>query len=156
MPRIKSLDLELGDHKKYLRRQIASLKRTDPKAAKNYEAFIKELMSLFSDNPPVSWRFVVTSYKYPVFRVFNKRTGRLNDFLRLFPEWGMAITPCISNKRYEKLFPRKRAWYNSGDEVMIDFSTFGQRRRSEYVNVIKSLITTNKDITVNFAAHTCN
>ena len=103
MPRIKSLDLDVESHKKYLRRHIASLKRSQPKAGRNYESFVYKLLELFSDNPPTSWRFVVTSYKFPTFRVFNKRTGRLNDFLRIFPSWGMAVTPSIVDEKYRKL-----------------------------------------------------
>ena len=152
MPRIKSLELDAESHRKYLRRQIASLKRTDPKAGKNYESFINKLLLLFSDNPPTSWRFAVTTYRYATFRVFNKRTGRLNDFLRVYPEWGMAITPSLTDERFRQLFPSKGAYYGTGDDVRIDFSGFNQRKQEEYLVALKSIIASNPYLTLDFAA----
>lgn len=153
MPHIKSLDLEVESHRKYLNGQIDSIKRKDSKAGKNYESFLNKLLILFSDNPPISWRFVVTSYKFSTFRVYNKRTGRLNDFLRVFPDWGIAITPCIADEKLGMVFPRKGAWYGVGDQVNIDFSTFGERKQIAFVEAIKLIIAANKDITLNFTAH---
>jgi hypothetical protein len=154
MPKIKSLDLDIDSHRKYLRHQIASLKRSDPSAGKNYQSFIQKLLNLFSDNPPIAWRFAVTTYKFPIFRVFNKRTGRVNDFLGIFPEWGMAITPSINDEKFRHLFPHKGAWYSSGDQVNIDFSTFSERKQFKYIEGLKVIIESNKDFTLNFSAYT--
>ena len=86
MSLIKSLDVDVVSHKEYLRRLIESIKQDDPKAGKNYESFINKLLIYFSDNPPTSWRFAGISDRFPRFRVFNRRTENLNDFIGV-PIW---------------------------------------------------------------------
>lgn len=152
MPRIQSLSLEVTSHKAYLHDQIASLKRRHPRAGKNYESFLLKLFGLFSDNPPISWRFVGASENCVAFRVINRRTGRSSNFLRVFPKWGMAIIPSV-HERFRSFFPRRKGWYNSGDEVYLDFSEFTQSKQERYLKAIESIILTNHDLTINFSAY---
>jgi hypothetical protein len=152
MPRVRSLDLDVQSHRKYLRRYIASLKRKDLKWGKNYESFIEQLLVVFSDHPPISWRFIVTTYKFPAFRVFNKQTGKLNDFVRVHA-WGIIVSSKFFDEKYRNLFPVKKGFYGTADEVRINFRNFGGRKQKEYVEAIASLIANNGDITLNFNAH---
>jgi hypothetical protein len=152
MPRIKSLDLSPEGHRTYLRRFITSWKRDDPVGGRNYELFIERMLDLFTDNPPVSWRFVVTTYRYPTFRVFNKKTGKLNDFVRVH-ELGIVIASKFFDEEFRSLFPIMKGFYGTGDEVRIEYAKFGRRLRDQYLSAIENMIRNHSDISINFPAH---
>jgi len=153
MPRIKSTESNDPEfHRKELKQFISKLKRSYKKSGENYESFIKKLLQLFSDNPPMSWRFVNTTYQYPSFRIINRKSGRTTYFLHVH-KFGLIIPQKFFLDQFKPMFERHNAFYGTAFEHIIDFSTFGERKQSQYIEAIKTMLNQTELISLNFAAY---
>lgn len=153
MPRIKANESDDPKfHRDRLKKYVASLKRWDKKWGVNYECFIKKLFEIFSDNPPISWRFIITTYEYPGFRIINRKSGKTTYFLRV-PDDRLIINKQFFDEKYRYLFPIDKGFYGSGDEVILDFSKFGIKKQNLYVEAIRSMVTDGDNISINFDAY---
>jgi hypothetical protein len=56
-------------HRENLKIWLAENVSIDPEAGANINNLVSGLLALFSDNPPHSWRFRITTYRNPIFRV---------------------------------------------------------------------------------------
>ncbi|MEX1138061.1 MAG: hypothetical protein WEF53_01785 [Bacteroidota bacterium] len=153
MPRLTAIESDDPEfHRKRLKKFIAYLKRWDRKYGANYEVFVRELLKIFGDNPPITWRFLVTTYEYPAFRVVNRQSGRSTYFLRL-PEDRIIIPHHFFLQQFRRLFPIDNGFYNSADEVIVDFAKFGPRKQREYLDAIKEMLDRPEMISLNFGAY---
>ena len=131
MPRIQSIQSDNPEfHRHNLKLLIEKLTNKEShRSVENFRSFVEQLFSIFSDNPPKSWRFVDTTYKYPAFRVYNRKTGKINDFFRVIPgerlvDGRLVISHKYFDERYRNLFPIRNDFYGTGDGVKIDYSKF--------------------------------
>jgi hypothetical protein len=153
MPRIKASESNDPQfHRTKLKKFISSFKRWDKKGGQNYESFINKLFEIFSDDPPISWRFIVTTYEYPGFRIINRKSGKTTYFLRVADD-RLIVNKIFFDERYRDLFPIDKGFYGAGDEVVLDFSKFGEKKQKLYAEAIRSMVTNKDSISINFNAY---
>lgn len=131
-------------HREYLKIWLAETVDRDPAAGLNINKFVGELLILFSDNPPYSWRFRITTYKNPVFRVHNRTTGRDNDFL-VVGNRHLIILNKFFDEQFRPLFPMKKDFYGTGDGTSSDVYRFGDKKQKEYLEAIKAMATNHPE-----------
>jgi len=118
--------------------------REDPTLGKTLKRFVDELLKIFSDNPPVTWRFRITKYRNPVFRVHYKPTGRDNDFLIVGSNY-LIIIHKFFDKKFRSLFIKKNDFYGNGDGATLNFSQFGEQEHKEYLEAVKDMAKNHTD-----------
>jgi len=113
--RIKSTELrDSSCHREQLKIWLNEKTNQHPIAGENLRRFVNELFKIFSDNPPYSWRFRITKYKNPVFRVHYRPTGRDNDFL-IVGSKNLIVLHKFFDEKFRYLFPKRNDFYGTGD-----------------------------------------
>jgi len=131
-------------HRKNLRVWLDEKIEHNPTFGENLKGFVDELFTIFSDNPPFSWRFGITKYRQPIFRVHKVRTGRDNDFLVVGSK-NLIILHKFFDEQYRRLFPKRNDYYGTGDGKTIDFSQFEEKEQKEYLEAIKAMATNHPE-----------
>ena len=131
-------------HHEHLNTWLAKKMEKNPTAGNNMKRFIGELLKLFSDNPPYSWRFRVSTYENPVFRVHYRPTGRERDFLIVGGKY-LIILHTFFDEKFRDFFPKKNDFYGTGDGAPIDFSQFGESDQISYLEAIKDMATNHNE-----------
>ena len=153
MPRLKATESDDPTfHRSNLKKLFTYMKRYNKRGGVNYENFIKKLFEIFTDNPPISWRFIITSYKFPGFRVVNRKTGRTTYFLRV-TELGLIINSTFFKEEYRHLFPQEKGFYGAGDCVTIEYPKFGIKKQQLYHDAIRAMVTESDKVSINFDAY---
>ena len=154
MPRIRSqVPADPEYHRRKLRSFIDALKLDNELAGRNYELFFQQLLAIFTDNPPTSWRFLHSTYEYPILRVMNNFSGRDNDFLRVCGDGLLIVTSRFFDEKDRTLFPRRKDFYGQGDSAIIDFPRFSANRQKPYINAIRDLVTNSQKCHINVVVH---
>jgi hypothetical protein len=131
-------------HRENLRLWRAEIIEGDPEIGPTINRFVDELLIIFSDNPPYSWRFRITTYKNPIFRVHNVKSGRDNDFLVVGTRQLVMLNKYF-DVQFRHLFPRTKVFYGSGVGSGFDVYRLGARKQNEYMEAIKLIATTHPD-----------
>jgi hypothetical protein len=131
-------------HRQNLKTWLAKKIEHNPAAGENLNRFVGELLKLFSDNPPYSWRLRTTKYRNPVFRVHKRTTGRDNDFL-IVGSKNLIILHKFFDEQFRHLFPKRNDYYGTGDGKPIDYSQFGEKDQTEYLEAIKAMATNHPE-----------
>ncbi len=153
MPHIRATESNDPEfHHKQLKRFISKLKRSNQRFGNNYESFINKMFQLFSDNPPTSWRFHITTYEYPAFRVVNKKSGRTTYFLHVTND-RIIIPHKFFLEQFTPMFEIPNGYYGTAFEQLVDYSTFGEKKQLQYVDAIRTMLNQTELISLNFAAH---
>lgn len=143
--RQKSVELtDVKDHKEQLNLWLDEMAGQNPGAAANLKNFLDKLFKIFPDKPPYTWRFRITTYKGPIFRLYYRPTGRENDFL-VICSGRLIVINRFFNDKYSELFPIKKDFYGQGKGFVIDFSEFGEEKQKKYLEAIEAMARGNPD-----------
>lgn len=127
-------------HRENLKIWLAENTNKDPEAGVNINNLVGRLLAIFSDNPPFSWRFRITTYRNPIFRVHVQTTGRDNDFLVVGSKH-LVILHKFFDEKFRSLFPRRNDYYGTGDGSEFDVYRVGDQEQRQYLEAIKSMAT---------------
>ncbi|MCR4408753.1 MAG: hypothetical protein QHH43_02500 [Candidatus Saccharicenans sp.] len=137
--REKSIELsDAKDHREQLNLWLDEMAKQNPEGAANLKKFLGELFKIFTDKPPYTWRFRITTYKGPIFRLHYRQTGRENDFL-IICSGRLIIINKFFNENFSELFPIKKDYYGQGRGVLIDFSLFDEEKQKKYLQAIETM-----------------
>jgi hypothetical protein len=127
-------------HREKLKKWLDDVIAHDPSTGANINKFVGELLKVFSDNPPFSWRFKSTKYNYPVFLLHDRATGKDNDFL-VVANSKLIVLHKFFDERFRSLFPVENDYYGTGDGTDWDVYRFGEEKLLEYLEAIKVMTT---------------
>lgn len=143
--REKSIELtDANDHREQLNLWLDEMADKNPEGVVNLKKFLGELFKIFPDNPPYAWRFRITTYKGPIFRLYYRPTGRENDFL-IICSARLIIKNRFFDEKYSELFPIKKDFYGQGKGFMVDFSEFDEEKQKKYLEAIEAMAKGNPD-----------
>ena len=144
---MKAKSIESNDpafHREHLRLWRAEVTERDPESGSNANIFVDKLLDVFTDNPLFSWRFRITTYKNPIFRVHNVKSGRGNDFL-LVGTREIIILKKFFDVRFRHLFPRSSVFYGSGVGSGVNVFHQGVENQKEYIEAARSMAQNSPD-----------
>ena len=105
------------------------------------------MFSVFSNRPPGSWRFVESGRPHIVYRIFNTRTGRREDFLEIYSD-RLRIRRDALAEQFRRLFPISSRSCSGSHETKPAFSRFASRKREEYIQALRQMVFETEDLGV--------
>lgn len=148
-PTVTGPAIKTGDVQKAIDGFTSYSEEIKAKYPESHQAFLEfwaDLLSIAGNNPGGSWvmRKEESEHYCPVFRAYNPKTGRWNQFLYIlwWDKVRLEIVKEYLPSEHEPLFPKKDTMYDTCNAVEMMPLEF-QPKKQEYLNCLKDVYRRN-------------